>query len=101
MKQALKIEWVTLKGLSVADFDKCVWFNKKKNRTLSRLDIIYNCILSAKSIKLAMTMLSTANIGSQDMPGEPNRGDKKPKKPALNKPSNKKTSKATKPSYKK
>ena len=48
-----------------------------------------------------MTMLSQLNIGSQDMPGEPNRGDKKPKKPALNKPSTRKTSKATKPSYKK
>lgn len=84
----------------MSNFDRCVWFNKKKNRTLSRLDIIYNCILSAKSIKSAMTMLSQLNIGSQDMPGEPNRGDKKPKKTAFKKPSTKKTSKATKPSYK-
>lgn len=81
--------------------DKCAWFKTKKNRAKNRLEIIYNCILSAKSIKSAMTMLSQINIGSQDMPGEPNRGDKKPKKPALNKPSTRKTSNATKPSYKK
>ena len=63
------------------DFDKCVWFNKKKNRTLSRLEIIYNCILSAKSIKSAMTMLSQLNIGSQDMPGATKPKDEKPIKP--------------------
>lgn len=101
MKRALKIEWGILKGLIVTNFDKCAWFKSNINRKRSRLEVIYDCILSAKSIKSAMTMLSQLNIGSQDMPGEPNRGDKKPKKPALNKPLNKKTSKATKPSYKK
>lgn len=81
MKQALRIEWVILKDLNVADFDRRVWFNKKKNRTLSRLEIIYNCILSAKSIKSAMTMLSQLNIGSQDMPGATKPKDEKPIKP--------------------
>ncbi|MCP4989830.1 MAG: hypothetical protein GY928_28365 [Colwellia sp.] len=85
----------------MSSFDKCAWFKTKKNRAKSRLEFIYNCILYAKSIKSAMTMLSTTNIWSQDMPGEPNRGDKKPKKPASNKQSTRKTSKATKPSYKK
>ena len=100
MKQALRIEWVILKGLNVANFDRCVWFNKKKNRTLSRLEIIYNCILSAKSIKSAMTMLSKLNIGSQDMPGGPKRTDGTKK---TVKPTSKKTKKVstTKPSYKK
>jgi len=82
----------------VADFDRCVWFNKKRNRTLSRLEIIYNCISSAKSIKSAMTMLSKTNIGSQDMPSRPPRDKDKPKKPTVK--TNKKPS-ATKPGYKK
>jgi len=82
----------------VADFDRCVWFNKKKSRTLSRLEVIYNCILSAKSIKSAMTMLSQLNIGSQDMPSLPPRDKDKPKKPTLK--TNKKPS-ATKPKHKK
>ena len=81
MKRALRIEWVILKGWNVANFDRCVWFNKKKNRTLSRFEIIYNCILSAKSIKSAMTMLSQLNIGSQDMPGATKPKDEKPIKP--------------------
>ena len=67
--------------IKMPNFDRCVWFNKKKNRTLSRLDIIYNCILSAKSIKSAMTMLSQLNIGSQDMPGATKPKDEKPIKP--------------------
>lgn len=45
-----------------------------------------------------MTMLSTTNIGSQDMPSRPPRDKDKPKKPTLK--TNKKTS-ATKPGYKK
>lgn len=100
MKQALRIKWGILKVLNVADFDRCVWFNNKKNRTLSRLEIIYNCILSAKSIKSAMTMLSQLNIGSQDMPGGPKRTD--PVKKTI-KPTSKKSKKVstTKPSYKK
>ena len=80
-KQALRIEWVILKGLNVADFDKCAWFKSKINRKRSRLEVIYDCILSAKSIKSAMTMLSTTNIGSQDMPGATKPKDEKPIKP--------------------
>ena len=84
----------------MSNFDKCAWFKTKKNRAKSRLEFIYDCILSAKSIKSAMTMLSTTNIGSQDMPGGPKRTD--PVKKTI-KPTSKKSKKVstTKPSYKK
>jgi len=82
----------------MSNFDKCAWFKTKKNRAKSRLEFIYDCILSAKSIKSAMTMLSKTKIGSQDMPSRPPRDKDKPKKPTLK--TNKKTN-ATKPGYKK
>ena len=65
----------------MSNFDRCVWFKTKKNRAKSRLEFIYDCILSAKSIKSTMTMLSTTNIGSQDMPGATKPKDKKPVEP--------------------
>ena len=81
----------------MTNFDKCAWFKSNINRKRSRLEVIYDCILSAKSIKSAMTMLSELNIGSQDMPGGPKRTEK-PKKPATNQ--NKKLG-VTKPKHKK
>lgn len=85
----------------MANFDRCVWFHKKHTKDQSRLDLLYSCILSAKKIQLAVTMLSQLNKGSQDMPGGPKR---KPKPKAINdkkmsKP--KKSTKSEKPKYKK
>ena len=78
-------------------FDKCAWFKTKRNRDKSRFELIYDCILSAKSIESAMTMLSKTNIGSQDMPSlpprdkeKPKQGVKKTKKPSVSKPKHKK-----------
>ena len=58
------------------NLDKCAWFHKKHAKDQSRLDLLYSCILSAKKIQFAMTMLSELKIGSQDMPAEPKRKKK-------------------------
>lgn len=84
----------------MANLDRCAWFHKKHAKDQSRLDLLYSCILSAKKIQFAMTMLSELKIGSQDM-----RGPKRRKKPTAiddkKTSSSKKTNNPKKPNTKK